>query len=183
VTVYSDGLVHDDISPIDAPRRAAWNPGIYISHFPKLSKLDLRVEAVNTDPPIRTSNGGKFFYWEGIYHDLYLNGGSLMGSWIGREGKGVQAWSTYWISPVSSIQLAYRNAKVAKDFIPAGETINSYSVEAKVRVKPELELATYMQYETWNVPVLAPEQKSNFTTFIQLTFWPKNLKISSQKPQ
>jgi hypothetical protein len=190
VTVYSDGLVHDDISPIDAPRRAAWSPGVYVSHFPKLPKLDLRVEATNTDPPITNSVGGKFFYWEGVYHDLYINGGynqptsrgTLMGNWIGREGKGVQAWSTYWLSPMSTIQVGYRHAKVAKDFIPEGETINDYSIQAKIRVKPEIELSTVLQYETWNIPVLAPGPESNFTTSIQLTFWPKNLKLSSRQP-
>jgi hypothetical protein len=188
LTVYSDGLVHDDISPIDAPRRAAWNPGIYLSHFPKMSKLDLRVEAVNTDPPITNSYGGKFFYYEGNYRDLYVNGGyhtpvsrgTLMGSWIGREGKGVQAWSTYWISPVSTIQFGYRHAKVAKDFIPDGETFNNYSVQAKIRLKPDIELSTFLQYERWNAPILAAEPSTNFTTSIQLTFWPKKIKFNSR---
>ena len=45
-----------------------------------------------------------------------------MGSWIGREGKGYQAWSTYSISPQSSIQASFRYAKIAKDFIPRGST-------------------------------------------------------------
>jgi hypothetical protein len=65
VTLYSDSIVHDDSSPIDAPRRAAVNPGIYISHFPDLPHLDLRVEGVNTDTPAGTINGGHFIYWEG----------------------------------------------------------------------------------------------------------------------
>ena len=34
LTLYSDSEVHDDVSPIDAPRRAAIRPGIYLSHFP-----------------------------------------------------------------------------------------------------------------------------------------------------
>jgi hypothetical protein len=189
VTVYSDALVHDDVSPIDAPRRAAWNPGIYISHFPKMAKLDLHLEGVNTDPPIRTSNGGKFFYYESNYRDLYINGGyaevpargALMGSWIGREGKGVQAWSTYWINPMSTVQFGYRHAKVAKDFIPGGETFNDYSVQAKIRLKPELELSSLLQYERWNIPVFAADQQSNFTTSVQLKFWLKNFKLASRQ--
>ena len=36
VTLYSDSIVHDDTSPIDAPRRAAVNPGIYLAQFPGL---------------------------------------------------------------------------------------------------------------------------------------------------
>ncbi|HKO17842.1 MAG TPA: capsule assembly Wzi family protein, partial [Acidobacteriaceae bacterium] len=50
VTIYSDGLVHDDQSPIAAPRRAGWHPGIYLAQFPHLHKLDLRVEGANTEP-------------------------------------------------------------------------------------------------------------------------------------
>ena len=50
LTLYSDSIVHDDVSPIAAPRRAAVTPGIYLSHFPKLPHVDLRAEAVSTDP-------------------------------------------------------------------------------------------------------------------------------------
>jgi membrane-associated phospholipid phosphatase len=180
VTLYTDSLVHDDVSPIDAPRRAAISPGIYISHFPKLAKLDLRVEAVNTDPPITNSVGGRFFYWEGIYHDLYLNKRYLMGNWIGREGKGVQVWSTYWLSPFSTIQFSYRNAKVAKDFIPEGETSNSYAMQAKLRLIPDVEVIGKVQFERWKAPVLDTSPQTDVTTSIQVTFWPKRLKVSSQ---
>ncbi|MGB9104092.1 MAG: capsule assembly Wzi family protein, partial [Terriglobales bacterium] len=48
LTLYSDSLVDDDPSPLAAPRRAAINPGIYLSHVPSLPKLDFRAEAVNT---------------------------------------------------------------------------------------------------------------------------------------
>ncbi len=34
LTLYSDSEVHDDVSPIDAPRRAAIRPGLYLSHVP-----------------------------------------------------------------------------------------------------------------------------------------------------
>ncbi len=63
LTLYSDGEVHDDVSPIDAPRRAAWRPGLYLSHFPGVPRLDMRVEAVSTDPPVSTSNDGGFMYY------------------------------------------------------------------------------------------------------------------------
>ena len=36
LTLYSDSLVHDDVSPVSAPRRSAANPGIYLTHFPGL---------------------------------------------------------------------------------------------------------------------------------------------------
>ena len=46
---YVDSFAHDDVTPISAPRRAAFRTGIYISHFKALPKLDLRVEAADTD--------------------------------------------------------------------------------------------------------------------------------------
>ncbi len=42
VTLYTDSECHDDVTPISAPRRAAYRPGIYLSHFPHMEKLDLR---------------------------------------------------------------------------------------------------------------------------------------------
>jgi hypothetical protein len=158
LTLYSDSIVHDDVSPIDAPRRAGWNPGIYLSHFPGLSKLDFRAESVYTDPPITTSVGGTFIYYEYIYRDAHTNKGNLLGSWIGREGKGIQLWSTYWLNPKSTIQFGYRNSKTAKDFIPQGGTQNDYSLKAKLRLRPEWEVSSYLQYERWNFPILTPEK-------------------------
>ncbi|HWR14179.1 MAG TPA: capsule assembly Wzi family protein [Terriglobales bacterium] len=173
LTLYSDSLVHDDVSPIAAPRRAAINPGIYLTRFPGLSKLDLRVEAVNTDPPIVNSLGGKFFYWESVYRDLYLNKSRLLGHWIGREGKGIQAWSTYWISPVNTIQAGYRNAKIAKDFVPGGETVNDFSLRSTIRIAPQLQVAASVQYEQWLAPILSPGLQRNWTGSLQITYWPK----------
>ena len=95
LTLYADGEVHDDISPIDAPRRAAWRPGLYLSHVPGVPKLDVRAEAVYTDPPVShqrfaaASCIGKSVQMQG-----YTNNGQLFGDWIGREDKGGQAWIT-----------------------------------------------------------------------------------------
>jgi hypothetical protein len=138
--------------------------------------LDLRVEGANTDPRITTSQGGKFFYWEGLYHDAYLNKSNLIGSWIGREGKGVQAWSTYWFSPRCKFQLTYRGAKVDKDFISGGESITDFGVNSDFRVAPEWEIVGSLQYERWRAPVLAKGPQSDLTTSIQVTYWPKWLK-------
>ncbi len=41
-----------------------------------------------------------------------------------------------------------------------------------LRVRKDLELKSCLQYETWLVPVLAPTRQSDFTTSVQLTWWP-----------
>ena len=66
VTFYVDSIAHDDVTPISAPRRAAYRTGLYLSQIPGMRKLDLRVEAVSTDPDTSRSIGGTFNYYEVI---------------------------------------------------------------------------------------------------------------------
>jgi Capsule assembly protein Wzi len=172
LTLYSDSIVHDDVSPLAAPRRAAVNPGLYLSHFPKLPHVDLRAEAVSTDP-VASSQGGQFLYYEFEYPDGYTNKNNLLGSWMGREGKGGQAWLTDWLSPKQYIQLGYRNAKVSKTFIPGGTTQNDFNVKAVLRLKDDLELNAFGQAEFWKVPALATGAQHDFTGSVQLTYFPK----------
>lgn len=191
LTLYSDALAHDEPSPLAAPRRAAFVPGIYLSHFPKLSNLDLRVESGYTDIAgvgLPFQQGGHFLYFEEIYHNAYTNKGNLMGSWIGRDGKGSQVWSNYWLGASSAIQLSYRHAELSPQFINGfqgpggtssqsilgGGTQSDFSAGARLRVRKDVEVLTNLQYERWNVPVLATGQKSDFLTSIQVTFWPKD---------
>lgn len=172
LTLYSDSVVHDDVSPISAPRRAAINPGVYLSHVPKLSKFDLRVEAVSTDPPTTRSIGGKFIYWEGIYRDAHTNKGNLLGNWIGREGKGGQAWLTYWLGPASKIQVGYRRAKIAKDFISGGSTQDVFSGGGSLRLRPDMDVSAYVQYERWKLPALVAQPQSDVLASVQVTWLP-----------
>jgi hypothetical protein len=174
LSIYADSLSDDDPSPIDAPRRAGISPGIYLSKIPGLSKLDLRVEAVNTNTPTSRSNGGKFIYYDGFYHDLYTNKNNIIGSWIGREGTGIQARSTYWFSPRNTLQLGYRHAKVASDFIPGGETVNDGSVKADWWIRQDLSVSAFVQYEKWLAPILAPTSQTNWTSSVEVTFWPRS---------
>jgi hypothetical protein len=172
LTLYTDSIVHDDVSPLAAPRRAAVNPGLYLSHLPKLPHFDLRAEAVSTDP-VASSQGGQFIYYEYEYKDGYTNKGNLFGSWMGREGKGGQVWLTDWLSPKEYIQLGYRNAKVSKTFIPGGTTQNNINIRAVLRLKDDLELNAFGQAEFWKVPALASGPKNDFTGSFQLTYFPK----------
>jgi hypothetical protein len=172
LTLYSDSIVHDDVSPLAAPRRAAVNPGLYLSHIPGLAHVDLRAEAVSTDP-VASSQGGSFIYYEFEYPDGYTNKSNLLGSWIGREGKGGQAWLTGWLSPKEYVQLGYRNAKVSKNFIPGGTTQNDFNIKAVLRIKDNLELNAFGQAEFWKVPALASGPEHDFTGSVQITYYPK----------
>jgi hypothetical protein len=174
LTVYADSLADDDPSPLAAPRQAGIISGIYMPRLPGLPKLDLRVEAANTDPPTPRSTGGKFIYWDAFYHDLYTNKKNLLGSWIGREGVGYQAWSTYWFSPRNTVQFGYRHATVPSDFIPGGEAVNDGSVKLDWWMRHDLSVSTFVQYEKWRAPLLAPGPQSNWTSSVEVTFWPRS---------
>ena len=173
VTIYTDLLTHDEVTPLASPRRAALNPGIYLTHFPRIPKLDLRVEGLSTNRFVSPAFGGFFYYYEILYRNLYLNNSNLMGSWIGREATGYAAWTTYTISPVSNIQLAYRNMKIAQDYIPRGTTQQMGSVAATLRFRKEMEFKSLLQYESWLVPVLNANRQRDFTASVQLTWFPK----------
>jgi membrane-associated phospholipid phosphatase len=174
LTVYTDAISSDDPSPIDAPRRAAVNTGLFLPRVPGINKLELRLEAGYTDTATSRSEGGKFYYWELFYyHDLYTNKGNIMGSWIGREGAGYQAFSTYRFSAKNSLQFAYRHAKVDGDFVPGGVNQNDGSLKLDWWVRHDLSVSTFLQYEKWNAPILASGPQSNWTSTVEVAFWPR----------
>ena len=173
LTLYNDSEVHDDVFPISAPRHAAIRPGLYLSHFPGVPKLDLRFEAVSTDPPTKKSNYGQDIYTEVVQRNGYTNNGLMMGDWIGRENKGGQAWLTYHLSPREWVQASYRSDKAAKDFIPGGTTQNDFSVELVKRLAPEIELRANLQHERWLIPFYKTGAQSDTSTTFQVTWFPK----------
>lgn len=177
VSMYADSFVHDDVSPVDAPNRAAWVGGIYFSHFPKWQKLDLHVEGGTTDTFPTQVLGGNFYYYEGLYKDSYTINRNLLGSWIGREGTGGQAWATYWLTPMNGVAVGFRDVKVSQFFIPQGETQQDIYGAVKYRWRNGVGLQFLMQQERWVAPLLATRPQSNFTTQIELSFWPKNWKL------
>jgi hypothetical protein len=172
LTLYSDSEAHDDVSPIDAPRRAAVRPGLYLSQVPGLHRLDVRVEGVSTDPPTSRSRGGQFMYWEGIEKQGYTNQGQLFGDWIGREDKGGQAWITYHLSGNEWIQVSARHQKADKDFIAGGTTLNDFSVQVVKRIGQDFELNGNFTAERWKAPIYLPGEQTVTTTTIQLTWFP-----------
>jgi hypothetical protein len=157
---------------------------------PGIPKLDLRVEAASTDPPVSTSNGGHYMYFEGIQRQGYTNNGQMFGDWIGREGKGGQGWITYHLSGNEWIQIGVRNQKAAKDFIeippvpgtattppiPAveyGTTLNDINFQVVKRIGKEFEINGNFAYEHWKAPIYLPGQQTVTTTTIQLTWFPQ----------
>ena len=191
LTLYTDSEVHDDVSPADAPRRAAYRPGIYLSHVPGVPRLDVRVEAVSTDPTnstVAARQYGHFMYWEGIQKQGYTSHGQLFGDWIGREDKGGQAWVTWHLSGNEWLQVSLRNQKATKDFIPGsstpttpggstyipgGTTLNDINFQAVKRIGKDFEVRGDFGYEQWKAPIYLSGRQTVTTTAIQLTWFPE----------
>ena len=182
LTLYADSNVHDDVSPTDAPRRASWRPGLYLSHVPGIPKLDIRVESASTDPSASNSASqfGHFMYYEVVQQQGYTNNGQLFGDWIGREDKGGQAWITYHLKGNEWVQASYRNQKATTYFIPGGTTLNEIDFQVVKRVGKELEINGKFGYERWmapiyptGTPVYPASQQGVTNTTIQLTWYPE----------
>ena len=173
---YADGFTeHDTISPIVGPDVAAWLGGIYIPRLPKLPKMDFRAEGVYTDPPIGGNVGSGYFYYNPTWISGYENSGRLMGNWVGREGQGVQVWTSYWFTPRNKLQFEFRHLKVSHEFVPNGGTLADVGVRADFWARSCFSVSAAVQYEAWTFPVIAPTRQSNVSSSLQLTFWPKGI--------
>jgi hypothetical protein len=172
VTVYTDSLCHDDVSPISAPRRSGYHPGIYLARLPGFEHLDMRVEGTSTDTVSKSLEQGQFLYWEVVQRQGPTNKGFLVGDWVGRQGKGGQAWLTYHLSPQEELQFTYRNVKAANAFIPGGTTQNDYTFLVSKRVRKEIEIRGWIQHEGWKAPIYKTGAQSDFSAAAQITWFP-----------
>jgi hypothetical protein len=166
---YVDGMANDEPNPIAYYHQSAWNPGLYFPRLPMLPNLDLRVEGVYTN--LIGYPGLGPYYSNARYAQGYTNNWQIIGSWVGRQGDGIQAWSTYWFSPRNKFQLAYRRQWVDKVLLEGGN-LNDVSASLDWLFKHDLQLSSTVQYERWNFPLLSPVPQRNVSASIQLMFWP-----------
>ena len=179
IMLYADSETHDDLTPVSAPRRASYRPGVYLSHFPGAPKLDLRVEGASTDCSTGACQYGNLAYWEVVQKQAYTNKGYIMGDWIGREAKGGQAWLTYHLSGDEWVDVEYLHKQTPGDFVPGGTTQNQFRVDVVKRFRPDVELKSWYQHERWVAPIYMTGPQSNNVFSFQVTFFPK-LKTTAQ---
>jgi hypothetical protein len=117
------------------------------------------------------STQGHLLLWENVQVQGYTNKGYILGDWIGREGTGGQAWLTWHLRPDQQIQLQYRQAKAADDFIPGGTTQNDLSADVVLRPLRNFEIKANVQGELWKAPLIAPGQQHNVVGTVQLTYF------------
>ncbi len=120
IQVYSEAMAWDD--PVEGKfvARFAWDPGIYLTGLPRVHNMDARFEAVYTDLPKAPYQG--YYYSNEHYAQVYTNYGQVFGSWVGRQGIGGQASTTYWFSPQKKAGVFYRKMVADVSMLGAAAT-------------------------------------------------------------
>lgn len=169
IQVYSEGMAWDD--PIEGKfvARFAWDPGVYLSELPKLPKVDARFEAVYTDLPKGYYTG--YFYANAHYSQGYTNYGQILGSWVGRQGIGGQASSTYWFSPQRKVGVFYRKM-VSDAALLGGGSNTDYGSSLLWQVRRGIEVEAQIQLERWKFPLLGQQVHSNLSGNLEIRFYP-----------
>jgi membrane-associated phospholipid phosphatase len=180
ITVYTDSYCDDDPSPLAAPRRAALNPGIFLTHFPGAARLDLRVEAPSTQP-VGLDQGGQYNFYNLQYRSGNTNYGYLVGNSVGRDGRAIAAWSTYHFSPRAALAFGYRQAKGSGAFLPGGSTQSDAGLKASLPLGAAWQAQARFQYERFRAPLLRGPQR-NLSAVFELA-WRPNLSLIKRNYQ
>ncbi len=175
VVLYGDAYAEDDILPVQNPARNPWHPGIYITRFPGISKLDLHVEGVSTEAfgAISDTNHGDFNYWNAQYRDGPTNYGNVIGNTVGRDGQSIQTWLRYWISPTSTVSFSYKNNTVGSDFVPQGAAWQDYAVQGEIYKRNGFYMKAQVQFENIShYAILFAGPQKNVTAILEVGFSP-----------
>jgi hypothetical protein len=110
------------------------------------------------------------------YLNGYTNNGVLMGTWLGRAAQGESVRSTYWLSPTKKIGIELRHRKVDAQWLPQGGTQNDVAVNSDFLLGSGLRLTGKLQYESWQIPLLATGPQSNIAASLEFSYWPQRRK-------
>jgi hypothetical protein len=172
VTLYADAYSDDDPSPIDAPRRAVWNPGIYFARLPFLPHMDLRVEAVSSEG-LAHDYGGDHFFINNQYLDGNTNKGFLLGNAIGRDDRAVEARSGYWFSARTRVEGGFRQSWGGNLFLPNGGRITDGFVNGYFAINRHWQAQVFTQYERFLIPSYMSGSHHNTSGWFQIAWTPE----------
>lgn len=107
----------------------------------------------------------------------YTNNGNLIGNTVGRMGRLIQFWFTYWISPQNTLQFTYKHNTVNQRFVPQGGAWQDYSLRHEMYLHSGLYVKSQLQYENISrYPLLFPGPQRNATAIVELGFIPHKSK-------
>lgn len=173
ITAYGEAFSEDEPNPIPYMRKSAFQGGLYFAKFPGVSKLDLRLEGGSTSPvQVTAACLNACNYYNAQYISGYNNDGRLIGSWIGRAAQGELIRSNYWLSPRKKIGVELRHRILDPSNVPQGGSQNDVAVNADIFAGAGFRFSGVLQYERWNIPLLAPSRQSNVAASFEFSFWP-----------
>ena len=157
LTIYADSFSEDEFSPIAYPRRSAWWLGMFMPKIPFVPTLQLRAEGGYTDLPGFVCCGT--YYWNDHYNSGYTNFGNIIGNWVGRQGRGIQASATYWLSARNNVEFTFRKQAANPAFLGGG-TLYDGRASATYMLKPSLQLSGYLQLRALEFSVARGDRRN-----------------------
>jgi hypothetical protein len=179
LTFYGELYADDDPVPLKNPPKNPYRPGLYLTRFPGIPKLDLHIEAASTESPgffnFGSTNHGNLNYWNQTYRDGYTNDGNVIGNTVGRMGRTIQGWFTYWMSPSTTLQLGYKHNMVSRDFIPGGGYWQDYQFRYDTYLKSGFYLKNTVQFENISrYPLLYDRPRHNLSAIVEFGWTPRH---------
>src|SRR2546427_8514490 len=135
------------------------------------------MEGVSTESSsalIGGGNAGGYNYYNYQYPDGNTANGNLIGNAVGREGRAIQSWFTYWISPRNTLRFMYRHNSVSAEFIPGGGAWQDYALRNELYLRNGFYLQSELQYENISrYPILFSGPQKNVTAILEVGFYPQ----------
>jgi membrane-associated phospholipid phosphatase len=178
IVLYGDAYAADDILPIEYPARNPWHPGIYLTRIPGIPKLDFHLQGVWTEgATIARTNINRGLVAYDAYPDGYTNYGNLIGNTVGRDGRAIESWFTYWLSPQDTLRFSYKHNSVSSDFIPQGGAWQDYGLRNEMHLRSGFYVKSELQVEHISrFPLLFRGPQNNFTAIVEVGFTPERRK-------
>ena len=172
VTLYGEGFSEDEVIPLNTAEKSGWQGGLYFARLSKLPRVDMKLEGGFTDPvDFPTCNG--CFYHNFQYVNGYTNDGQLIASGIGRAAQGESISSSYWLGATKRVGIALRHRKIDQQFLPQGGSQTDVAANSDLLVRSGFRFSGTLQYERWQIPLLAAGPQSNISASFQFSFWPQ----------
>lgn len=171
LTLYADGYADDELNPIDAPRRVAWNPGLYLSRLPGLPHADLHLEAPSSQE-LSKDEGGTRFFINNQYRDANTNRGFPLGNAVGRDGRALEAHVGYWLTASRRLEAGFRQAKESHVYLPGGGSVSDAFAKATFALSPDWTWQAFVQYERFLIPSFLFGSHHNTSARIQIEWRP-----------
>jgi hypothetical protein len=178
LTIYADGYADDEVSPADAPRRVAWQPGLYLARVPGVPHVDFRFEVASSEE-MSKDEGGTRFCINNEYRDGNTNKGFLLGNAVGRDGRALEGRFGYWISARTRLEAGFRQNKISTVFLPGGGTISDGFLQA-TSARGDWTVDIFAQDERFLIPTYMAGKQKNGSGRIELKWTPHKSEVLSR---